>query len=85
MKYIEEISPGDCFLYQEHSYFLSSDFKNNGQRLAYSMTNGFPKWFKNNDIVDIMPVYRLDDNSNIIPLKETKKDEHNFSKDTNIY
>jgi hypothetical protein len=84
MKYIEELSSGDSFLYEDKPYFLTSDFKSNGQRLSYSLKDGFAKWFKNTDIVDLMPVYRLDNDNNIIALKETKKDEHHTIKNTNI-
>lgn len=84
MKYVEELINGDCFLYEDNPYFLTSDFRSNGQRLSYSLKDGFAKWFKNTDIVDLMPVYRLDNENNIVPLKETKKDDHNINKSPNI-
>lgn len=84
MKYIEEIYGGDCFLLDNKPYLLTIDFKSNGSRLAFSLEDGSPKWVKNTDIVDILPVYRLDSENTIIPLKETKKDEYYTTKNTDI-
>jgi hypothetical protein len=84
MKYIEEIYSGDCFIIDNKPYLLTTDFKSNGCKLAFSLENGCPRWVKNKDIIEIMPVYRLDIDNNIIPLKETKKDDYNLSKNTNI-
>lgn len=84
MKYIEEIHNGECFTVDNKHYLLTTDFKSNGYRLAYCLEDGCAKWIKNTDIVDPIQVYRLDKDNNIIPLKETKKHEYNFSKNSDI-
>lgn len=73
MKYIEELINGDCFEYKNKKFLLTSDFRSNGDRLCYSLENGFPFWFKTNDIVNICPIYVLDDNNNIAAIKITEK------------
>jgi hypothetical protein len=75
MKYLEEIKPGDCFEYKENKYLLTYDFKNNGNRLCYSLVDGSGQWFDPNIIVEILPIYALDNNSNIYPIKISKKEE----------
>lgn len=84
MKYIEELTSGDCFIVDNKPYLLTIDFKSNGSKLAYSLENGSPRWVKNTDIVEIMPVYRLDKDNNIIAIKETKKDDYNISQSADI-
>lgn len=84
MKYIEELHSGDCFIIDNKPYLLTTDFKSNGSKLSYCLENGSPRWVRNGDIVEIMPVYKLDKDNNIVPLKETKKDDYNFSKNPDI-
>lgn len=76
MKYIEELSSGQSFLYNNQYYFITSDYKKDGSRLAYTFENGYPQWFKADVITDSVEVYTLDKNNNIIPLKITPKDEY---------
>jgi hypothetical protein len=73
MKYIEEINGGDCFEFGNNKYLLTSDFKKSGSKLAYNLTNGLAKWFDAQDIIEICPVYTLDSNNNIVPIKEYTK------------
>lgn len=73
MKYIEELECGDTFTLKDKVYVLTSDFKSDGQRLCYSLLDGFPSWFKNQTIVDHSPVYILDQENNTTPVKITKK------------
>lgn len=73
MQYIEELESGDVFLSEDKIYLLTCDFKNNGDRLCFCLTTGLPKWFGASTIVSINPIYSLDSNNNIIPVKETKK------------
>lgn len=75
MKYLEEISSGDCFLFENKLFILTIDFKNNGDRLAYRLDNGSPFWLKSNIVVDINPIYYLDKDNNIIPIKKTKQND----------
>lgn len=73
MKYIEELSCGDTFSYQDVVYVLTSDFRPNGNKLCYSLTTGFPFWLKPDTIVNHEPIYILDENNNTIPVKPTEK------------
>ena len=69
MKYLEEISPGDTFINDNHHYVLTVDFKKNGDRLCYSLSNGHPKWFSANAIVEVSPTLYQDKDGNLLPLK----------------
>jgi hypothetical protein len=77
MKYIEELSYGDCFLYKEHVYLLTNDFNNKNQKLCYNLAIGSAHWLRNDATVEICPVYRLDKENNIYPIKEYKNDKSN--------
>ena len=73
MIYIEELEPGDCFVIENNSYLLTCDFKANSDRLCFCLSDGLPKWFSGSTIVSTNPIYYLDVNNNIIPIKESKK------------
>lgn len=73
MKYLEELELGDTFSLEDKLYILTSDFKSNGQRLCYSLSDGYASWFKNQTIIDHTPIYILDKDNNTIPVKITKK------------
>lgn len=75
MKYAEELSAGDCFFYNNSKYLLTCDFRKNGSRLAYSVCNGLSLWIEPNAMVELLPIYYLDKDNNIIPIKLTIKDE----------
>lgn len=79
MKYIEELSSGDCFEYESKKFLLTSDFRKNGFRLAYSLTDGFSSWMSSQTMVDILPIYCLDKDNNITPVKEVQRND-NISK-----
>ena len=78
MKYIEEINPGDIFTWKNQRYILSSDyrpFKNGTTRhMSVSIENGSCKWFKSDEIVDILDLYYRDKDGNILLVKEYKDD-----------
>lgn len=74
MKYIEELLYGECFRYADCLYILTSDFKNNGTRLCYNLSNGLPLWLKNDLIIDVCPIYSLSTENNLIPVREYKSD-----------
>lgn len=69
MKYIEELSYGDTFLYNQELYLLTSDFKNNGSHLAIKCSSGFPCWLSSQAIVETSPIFILDKEQNIVPVK----------------
>lgn len=75
-KYIEELKAGDTIVYNDQHWLLTIDFKKNGQRLAYSLNNGSPLWMDPSAIVDINPIYSLDDKNNIIPIKQPESKPH---------
>jgi hypothetical protein len=74
MKYLEELVPGDCFENKGIYYVLSSDFKSDGSRLCLSLQNGFIKWIKSNEIVNLSDLFTLDKENNIIAIKKRDKD-----------
>lgn len=74
MKYLEELSHGETFKIDNTYWLLTSDFKSNGQKLSYSLKDGNPKWFDSNTIVELSPVYSLDKENNILPIKEYKNE-----------
>jgi len=85
MKYIEEIKPGDCFEYKNQKYILTSDSRNNkGQEesKAVSMQNGFTRWLNTGLSVHRVELYLIDDDKNIIPIKEYQDE---FTENKNIH
>ena len=75
MKYIEELSGGDCFELSNDYYIVSKDFDNRGQVMCLRLSNGFPKWFKSSTIVNHIELFTLDKDNNIIGIKERKRDD----------
>lgn len=73
MKYIEELESGDCFVSDDKFYLLTCDYKSNGKRLCFCLSNGLPQWFEASTIVNENPIYSLDANNNVMPIKESKK------------
>ena len=78
MKYLEEISTGECFVIGNEYFITTSDFKKDGSKLSYRLDNGFPQWFNNTVIVEDIQIYRMDKQNNIIPIKETTKNDANL-------
>ena len=75
MKYIEELFSGDCFKSENRLFIITSDFKKDNSKLCFDLESGFPKWFLPETIIDKIEIYTLDESNNILPIKETKKDE----------
>jgi hypothetical protein len=73
MKYIEELENGDCFVFKKDIYITNADFKSNGQRLCINLNSGINRWIAPNEIVEICPIYYIDKDANITPIKPTKK------------
>jgi hypothetical protein len=78
MKYIEELSPGECFLSDNKHYILTSDFKKNGSRLCYDLRSGHAHWLDAVTIVTLEPIYGIDKDNNFYPIKN----ENNYSTNT---
>ena len=74
MKYLEELSHGECFRLNNELFILTSDFRNNDTKLCYSLSSGFPKWLKNDSMIDVCPIYTLSPENNVLPIKEYKSD-----------
>ena len=73
MKYLEELQPGDCFQLQNSNYVILLDYKKNGNRCCANLTDGSTRWLKADCIVDICPIYILDEDNNIVSVKPTEK------------
>jgi len=69
MKYIEELEFGDCFLYKNELFVLTSDFRSDDKHKCVSVKDGNPRWFDNNCVVNIIELYTLDHENNIISVK----------------
>jgi hypothetical protein len=74
MKYIEEISIGDCFILENNKYILTTDFKKSGQRMCVDLVDGSIKWIQGNTIIDQIDIFTVDKDTNIIAIKERKKE-----------
>jgi hypothetical protein len=83
MKFIEELSNGDTFKLLNEHFVLTTDFKKNGQRLCVNLSNGQSKWIESSSCVDISPIYSLDQNSNLVQMKEYK-DQNDITKNSDI-
>jgi hypothetical protein len=83
MKYLEELSGGDCFEHNGYHYVLSRDFKANGDKMCISMTNGFQKWLSSNSIVSHVELFTTDKDNNIIAFK-TREKQNDYSENKNI-
>jgi hypothetical protein len=77
MLYLEELSPGDTFRTQDGiMYILTCDFKQNkthSSNLVISLTTGNPLWLKNSTVVYAEPIFYINTDKDIVPIKETKK------------
>ena len=78
MKYLEELTGGDCFEYSNRYYILSKDFKANGDMMCIGMTDGFPKWLAPNSMVNQIELLTTDADKNIVALKKREK-QNDFS------
>lgn len=74
MKYLEEITTGECFSLSGKYFILTMDFKKNGDKLAVCLSDGSSKWVKSNDMIDPIDIFTLDKDNNIIAMKERIKD-----------
>lgn len=78
MKFVEELDGGDCFLLNGKYYIVSNDYskkKSEDFRSCIKISDGFSNWIKSNEVVEQIPLFTLDIESNIVPIKETKKEE----------
>ena len=73
MKYLEELTGGDCFEYSNKYYILSKDFKKTGDMMCISLSDGFSKWLSASSIVNQIELLTIDNEKNIIALKKREK------------
>ena len=75
MKYLEELSGGDLFIYEEKKYVLTSDYRirdKKNQKQCVSIDNGFSRWLGESTIVDFLDLYYRDIDGNILPVQNHK-------------
>lgn len=77
MKYIEELSNGDCFTLSSSYYIVTSDFKKDGRKLCLNLKTGLLHWIKPDESVDEIDIFTIDKDNNILAIKERKKDNRN--------
>lgn len=83
MKYIEELDLGEIFLYSENGFIKTTDFKqtkNGIQYLCVRISDGKPNWLEGNTAVNILDLYKRDNDGNILPLKNYKSDSQDIAK-----
>lgn len=83
MKYIEELSYGQCFRYQTKYFILTTDFKHSRDMKCLDLTNGMVTWISASEIVEDIDIYTLDKDNVLIPLRE-RTNEYNMDKNKNI-
>ena len=74
MKYIEELEIGDSVEFEGSHYIITTDYTRNKDRMCVNLKTGCSKWFSSDTIVDISPIYCLDEDNNIVAIKPTEKD-----------
>jgi len=74
MKYLEELQIGDCFQLNSSHFIITSDFKKDGKKFCIDLKTGYGKWISPSDMVEIIDIFTLDKDSNVIAIKERKKD-----------
>lgn len=74
MKYMEELSVGETFEFNNKFFIVCGDYKKNGDRNCVNLTTGFSQWIAANTIIEICPIYRLDKDNNIIAIKPKEKE-----------
>lgn len=73
--FIEELDHGDCFQYSNTIYVLTSDSRSNGNKLCIDLKTGNSRWLQSDTIINKIQIFFTDKDSNIIAIKETKKDD----------
>jgi hypothetical protein len=81
MKYLEELLIGDCYQHKGCQYVVTTDYKQNGSRLCVSLLDGTTKWMLPDLIIEQIDLFTVDKDSNIVAIKERKKDVPNQTTD----
>lgn len=72
MKYIEELSPGDIFSFQDNKFLLTADFKMNSKkcvRMCISIKDGCSRWMDSDEITEYCELFYRDKENNILSIK----------------
>jgi len=86
MKYIEELECGEFFILNNNSFIKTMDFKDGKTRkhLCVSIKDGKNMWIESSASVDILDLYRRDNDGNILPIREYKDVYKEHGKDQNF-
>jgi hypothetical protein len=76
MRYIEELVNGDCFVYNTSTFIITIDFDKIRNRLCIDLATGIPRWFSPETMVEKNPIFILDNNNNILPIKQELKNDN---------
>lgn len=71
--YIEELSPADCFVYQNLSFLLTQDYKKDSSRLAISLADGCSRWFSPSTIVERTDLYTMNNDGHLVLVKTNEE------------
>lgn len=75
--FIEELDNGDSFLYENNYFVVTSDYKKDNSKLCINLKTGCSRWLKPDVIIEKIPIFYMDKDSNIIAIKELSKQDVN--------
>lgn len=77
VKRLEELLPGNTFSDADNYFIVTSDYRSRktGRDLCcVNLKTGNIKWISAAEFVEVDPIYILDKENNIVPLKKTEKE-----------
>ena len=77
MEFLESLANGTCINVSGQYYVLTQDRKHNGYRLCISLKDGSQRWFDPSKLVEIIDIFTLDKDSNILAIKPREKTNEN--------
>jgi hypothetical protein len=69
MHHLEEINNGQTFTINNTIYIATCDFDNNKKRLCIDILSGQLRWLLLNSLVELVDLYKIDNNNNIINIR----------------
>lgn len=82
MEFLESLDNGSCINVSGHYYLLTQDRKLSGNRLCISLKDGSQRWFEPSKLVEIIDIFTLDKDSNILAIRPREKQNANDNNDT---
>jgi hypothetical protein len=73
--FIESLSPGDTFEFNNNNYIITYDYKKNGDRLAINLKDGSVKWFNPSDMINKISIFYMNQDHHMIAIKESSKND----------